>query len=514
MINNKTWKKISEEHVKLVKDKILELAGTEVEAKGQYDEWKIKISDSEFTLFSSKKGLTLYSNGSKSGDSVIQGIYDYIEEIIGGSFVKSEKKYTIGLDEAGKGELVGHLFLSGVFIPTDTLGDLSNIVGTADTKSKKSFEYWDNIFKNIDNQKKKGLDFVLERIEPWVFDKYNVNKIIDVVYQRILNEFLRRVGNFSEVRIVLDDYGIGPTLQRFLKFLEMQGAEIIVAHKADDDYLEAKVASLVSKRYREVVLKAINNNEKYKINGQSIGSGNAGNPQTLKWLKDWYESEQSWPWFIKKSFKTISEIEGHNRKAKKVLPPFNEKVFSKEFIESFENGVLNIKTLSVVCPQCGETLKSIKMANYYDKDSGFYISNFKCSSCDNFIDDISFSLRYYCGYLLPDSNAVSRNVITNDLKASKNFENYKILMSSVVRKEIDGTPRAKKELDDLKVFVNKGIIKIENVGDDLDIAKLDSAVKDNAIIQHAVDYNSILITGDKSMATFALGEGLFVIDLS
>jgi predicted PilT family ATPase len=115
---------------------------------------------------------------------------------------------------------------------------------------------------------------------------------------------------------------------------------------------------------------------------------------------------------------------------------------------------------------------------------------------------------------LPDSNAVSRNVITNDLKASKNFENYKILMSSVVRKEIDGTPRAKKELDDLKVFVNKGIIKIENVGDDLDIAKLDSAVKDNAIIQHAVDYNSILITGDKSMATFALGEGLFVIDLS
>lgn len=514
MINSKSWKKINKDESCLIKTKILELAGLEIDVKGQYEEWKIKISDSEFTLFSSKKGLTLYSNGSKSGDPIIQNIYNYIEDVVGGSFIKSEKKYTIGLDEAGKGELVGHLFLSGVIIPTDILDDLSNIVGTADTKNKKSFEYWDKIFKNLDDQKKNGLDFVLERIEPWIFDKYNVNKIIDVVYQRILNEFLRRVDNFSDVRIVLDDYGVGPTLQRFLKFLEMQGAEIIVAHKADDDYLEAKVASLVSKRFREVVLKAINDNEKYKIEGQSIGSGNAGNPQTLKWLKDWYQSGQSWPWFIKESFKTIAEIEGHDRKVKKALPPFNEKVFSKKFIESFENGVLNIKTLSVVCPQCGETLKSIKMANYFDKDSGFYISNFKCSSCSNFINDISFSLRYYCGYLLPDSNAISRNIITNDLKASKNFENYKILMSSVVRKEIDGTPRAKKELDDLKIFVNKGIIKIENIGDDLDITNWDSVVKDNAIIQHAVDYNGILVTGDKSMVTFALGEGLFVIDLS
>jgi len=234
----------------------------------------------------------------------------------------------------------------------------------------------------------------------------------------------------------------------------------------------------------------------------------------LKWLKDWYKSRQPWPWFIKKSFKTIAEIEGHDKKAKKAMPPFNEKVFSKEFIESFENGVLNIKTLSVVCPYCGETLKSIKMANYYDKDSGFHISNFKCSSCNNFLKDISFSLRYYCGYLLPDSNAISRNIITNDLKASKHFENYKILMSSVVRKEIDGTPRAKRELEDLKLFVNKGIIKLENVGDDFDIANLESAVKDNTIIKHALDYNCILVTGDKSMVTFALGEGLFVIDLS
>lgn len=514
MINNKTWKNIGEENAGNLKIKILELAGTEVEAKGQYEDWKIKISDSEFTLFSSKKGMTVYCNGSRAGDPVISEIYEYIEDLIGGSFKKSEKKYTIGLDEAGKGELVGHLFLSGVLIPNNILSSLDNIVGTADTKTKKTFEYWDNIFKNIDQKKSVGLDFVIERIEPWIFDKYNVNKIIDIVYQRILNEFLRKIDDFSEVRIVLDDYGVGPTLSRFLNFLEKKGAEVIVAHKADDEYLEAKVASLISKRYREVVLNAINNNPKFRIGTLSIGSGNAGNAQTIEWLKAWHSSGQSWPWFIKKSFKTIGEIEGRTVEAKKAMPPFNEKIFSKEFIESFENGVLNIQTLSLVCPECGENLKSIKLVNYYDKVAVHYVSEFKCSLCDNFLRDISFSLKYYCGYLMPDSHAISRNVISNDLKASRNFENYKILISSVVRKEIDGTPRAKNELEELKDYYNKGVIKLDNVGELNDGVDKDSAIRDGLIIDHALRSNCMLVTGDKSMTTFALSKGVFVIDIS
>jgi predicted PilT family ATPase len=84
-------------------------------------------------------------------------------------------------------------------------------------------------------------------------------------------------------------------------------------------------------------------------------------------------------------------------------------------------------------------------------------------------------------------------------------------MSSVVRDEIDGTPRAKRELEDLKIYYNKGIIKIENIGDDLDV---NETKNDNIIIKHALEYNAILMTGDKSMVTFALGEGVFVIDIS
>lgn len=86
---------------------------------------------------------------------------------------------------------------------------------------------------------------------------------------------------------MIDDYGIGPTLKRFLNFLERQGAEVVVAQKSDDTYLEARIASIIAKRDREAVIKAINENEGCKIEGLSIGSGNAGNKQTLEWLEKW-----------------------------------------------------------------------------------------------------------------------------------------------------------------------------------------------------------------------------------
>jgi ribonuclease HII len=56
----------------------------------------------------------------------------------------------------------------------------------------------------------------------------------------------------------LDDYGVGAILKRFLKVLEMQGAEVIVALKADVNYLEVKTASLIAKRIREETIKRIN----------------------------------------------------------------------------------------------------------------------------------------------------------------------------------------------------------------------------------------------------------------
>ena len=59
----------------------------------------------------------MYCNGSRSGDSVIYDIYKQIDNLIGGVFETPAKQFLIGLDESGKGELVGHIILTGVFFP-------------------------------------------------------------------------------------------------------------------------------------------------------------------------------------------------------------------------------------------------------------------------------------------------------------------------------------------------------------------------------------------------------------
>jgi len=511
MIKNKTWKNFSEEKANTIKGILLDLGGIEREAKGNAEVWKVTISDSEFTYYLSKKGGTLYCNGSRSNDLVIHEVYKKIDDLVGGIFRAPSKPYLIGLDESGKGELVGHIILSGAFFPASIFENIEKTVGSANTKNKRSFEYWDNIFSDLDKQKVNGLNFVVEKIPPWIVDRYNINKIIDVTYQRILNDFLRKIDDFKDVRIVLDDYGVGPTLKRFLKFLSQKSAEIIVSHKADDIYLEAKVASLISKREREAVIKTINENMEFEINGLTVGSGNAGNLDTIKWLRKWKNSGKEWPWFIKKSFKTIKELDGR-RKEKKAIPPLNETLLSKDFIDEFNNGKLSIESLSVVCPQCGSILKSVKFVIF--KQNGKNFSTIKCDNCNELIQNVDFTLRYFCGYVLPDSNAISRHVLSNDLKSQKFFSDFKILLSSVVRKEIDGRKTGKRELELLRQYHNKGRIKLVNVGEVLDIAKMESAEKDEIIINNCLENNAILVSGDKSMITFAVSKNIFVIDIS
>ena len=84
--------------------------------------------------------------------------------------------------------------------------------------------------------------------------------------------------------------------------------------------------------------------------------------------------------------------------------------------------------------------------------------------CERIIENAGITLRYYCGYVLPDSNATRRNVISKDLRGSKFFENFTVILSSVVRKECDGTPRGKKEFEDLAKFYSMGRIRLESAG--------------------------------------------------
>lgn len=503
LIPNRKWPIQKHQIADEIKQWLIKNGGEEEKVSSPHEDWRIKYSDATITFY---KNGTLFITD--SDDGALIEVHKFINSLVGSRFTISKKEFLIGCDETGKGEVLGHIVLVGVLFPNDIYQELEQNIGVADTKISHGIQYWDGLMQKIDFFRSKGLRFFIETIPPWQVDKYNINKLLDLTYQRILLSFAHGV-DLKKCRIVLDDYGVGPTLNRYLKSLENGGAEVIKTHKADENYFESRVASLIAKWKQQKVIEAIARNPEFQIEGNSIGSGNAGDPKTNAWLKEWHKSGCEWPWFVKKSFKNIQQIEGKVVARKKLPPPINEYLLSEDFMKRFEGGELNIKTLSFVCPFCGVSAKSVKLS---PKNN---LTTASCISCQRDIRDLALTLRYYCGSVLPDNSVIVRGFLSKDLEGEKFFENFTVLIHPVVKTESD-TRGGKKELERLGRFHSIGRIKLEEISSLTaykNLENLDSAIRDDLIQQGALENNAILITADNGMKGSAHAKGLFVFEL-
>ena len=482
-----------------IKSYLIQQGGLEdKDIKSEYEAWRIKLSDATFTYYESG---TLFCTA--SSDPFIKEVWEFIYTCAGSRFVPPTKDFLIGLDETGKGEILGHTILVGAIFPKTIFNEIERLIGVADTKKRRSTIYWNGVLKRLDLMKKEGLNFYLEKIPPWHVDKFNLNKIMDVVYQRILSNFMRHF-QAANCRIVLDDYGVGEKLRRYLRSLQNAGADVKIVHQADEHYLEVRVASLIAKREREKIIEAIGRDEEFKIEGCNIGSGNAGDKETINWLKNWKKTGKPWPWFVKQSFKTVREIDSRPDKIKKIEPPLREDILSEDFIKEFEAGRFSITTLSIICPSCGERSKAALVTLDEEQTIG------RCINCKKPIKDLNFTLRYYCGALLPDSNIIIGGFLGKDLEKSKFFEGFMILLHPIVKKECD-TPGGKRELERLAKFAAIGRIRLEEIPEADRIEELTKLERDEKIKEGALKFNAILITGDKAMKAFAQAKDLFCL---
>lgn len=485
-----TWK-LKEEEYDIIKRLLLDkYNGVEEQTTNQYELWRIRIDKVLFILYNSGK-LTL----NKPNEVEVIEIKEMIDKIVDSKFKSTNKSILLGFDETGKGEVLGHIILAGVKFPSSLKEEIEDIVGAADTKNKRSLQYWDQLYQSIDNLKPSGLDFITERIPPSHADKFNLNKIMDVVYQRIISALVRNVTDIKSCSIVIDDYGIGNNLEMFLHSLDKMGSVIIVEEKADDNYLEAKLASIIAKRERERLMNNIA--KKYG----DIGSGNAGDLVTKKWLEEWKKSGKPWPWFVKQSFKTVRELDGKKEPIKED-PPIRHTLLSKDSLDAFNQGRLSVSSLSIVCPYCNNIARSIILATK-QQQLGYEI---RCIKCKHIIDDINTTLLYYNGYILPDSNAIIEHIISNDLGNSKLFENFTFLLHPKVREECD-KGRGKRELEAIADYASIGVIELKELDVDID----DTKTNDELIVNAAKDSNAILLGRDKTVYAHALSKGIFVI---
>ena len=200
----------------------------------------------------------------------------------------------LGIDEAGRGSVLGPLVIAGVVIDNRKESILENM-GVKDSKRltperrkvlarklKKMFEYDTVIYsaQDIDNMRSEGI---------------NLNEIERKGMQNLIQKL-----DFDKA--IVDAVDVKPL--RFQdKLQRATGKDIKAEHKADDKYIEVSAASIIAKQTRDEAIAEIN---KHFEDVGGIGSGYPSDPTTKKFLSNYTYNEM--PGFVRKSWSTVSKL--------------------------------------------------------------------------------------------------------------------------------------------------------------------------------------------------------------
>ncbi len=492
-IKGKTWK-IPTEKFEEIEKIILSYEPDKKPTPSQYELWRYNVGESQFTMYTSGK---LVNN--KITSDIAFELRKKIDLIAGDQFKSTDREILLGLDETGKGEIFGHEVLCCALFPSNISKEIENIVGQANTKEHRTFEYWDELFIRLDPLQSKGLEFQIQAIPPEYIDKYHINKIMDLFYKKILFNSMQGK-NISECSVVIDNYKIGDNLLMYLTSLEKQDAKVIIEEKADDSFLEAKLASILAKREREKIMRGIN--KYFKINDLAPGSGSASDKNTIVWLNAWKASGKNWPAFVKQSFSTVRKIDRKTEKVVKLDPPIKPELISENSQKEFEEGKLSSSTLRISCPNCFSELQAIKIT----PDTGTRSLDSRCTKCNETIPDLNTTLQFYSGIILPDSSAIRHGLLSKDLYGGKFFENFNILIHKRVREECDNRG-GKAEMGKITDIASFGRIKITELPDEINRDRK----PDEEIVNAAKKYKGILLTKDMGEYLDGIGSDIFVI---
>lgn len=200
----------------------------------------------------------------------------------------------LGIDEAGRGSVLGPLVIAGVVIDKRKEAILDNM-GVKDSKKltpkrrevlarklKKMF-VWDTVIysaQDIDNLRAQGI---------------NLNEI----ERKGMEELIAKL-DFDEA--IVDAVDVKP--QRFQdRLAQATGKKVKAEHKADDKYIEVSAASIIAKQSRDEAIAEIN--KKFEDVG-GIGSGYPSDPTTKEFLSNYTYNEM--PDFVRKSWSTVAKL--------------------------------------------------------------------------------------------------------------------------------------------------------------------------------------------------------------
>ncbi len=199
-----------------------------------------------------------------------------------------------GVDEAGKGPVLGPLVVAAVAVKNAT--QIENL-GIKDSKLLNPKKR-----KELAKLIKEKYDYAVEVIEAETVDIYRrknkLNELNREAFERVISKLNPNIAYVDAADVNEDRFG----KQIKEKLTNEKDTDVISMHKADAKIGVVAAASIIAKETREGEIK------KLKAEIGDFGSGYPSDERTIKFLKTFYADNNRWPTGTRKSWKTLERI--------------------------------------------------------------------------------------------------------------------------------------------------------------------------------------------------------------
>ena len=198
----------------------------------------------------------------------------------------------LGIDEAGRGPVIGAMVMAGVMIEE---GDEHLLEGSKDSKMLAH-----PVRLELDKKIREGTEFLILEFSPAEIDEALASEDMNL-------NWLEAKGQAELINKLKPDKAIidcpSPNLVAYAAYvrglLDDKDTELVVEHKADEKYITSSAASILAKVRREEIVSELK--EKY---GET-GSGYPADPNTKKFIAENWDKH---PEIFRRSWSTYKKV--------------------------------------------------------------------------------------------------------------------------------------------------------------------------------------------------------------
>lgn len=198
-----------------------------------------------------------------------------------------------GVDEAGRGSMIGPLVIAGVAIQKSKIKELADI-GVRDSKRLTPLAreiLYKKITKVVD-------DYAVSKINPKLIDahvlKHKLNRLEAVQMAKIIKKLQAAVSYVDSCDVNATRFGL--ELERLAGTSKVRSY-----HHADNKFLVVSAASIIAKVTRDRAIARLN---KY----YELGSGYPSDSKSVKFVREWFGKHSQMPNFVRQSWAPVKLV--------------------------------------------------------------------------------------------------------------------------------------------------------------------------------------------------------------